>query len=128
MFRFLFFLIKITNFSPTMKFFLLFFSFIHITLANVPTSNFFPFGLSNGDDSLSRGDDNFSPTVYLDQNFYFFGRKYTELWLNTNGAMSFATQISEYTPTCAPLNVTFSMVAPFWYVLGYRFIRLVHNY
>uniref|UniRef100_A0A914EJY0 NIDO domain-containing protein n=1 Tax=Acrobeloides nanus TaxID=290746 RepID=A0A914EJY0_9BILA len=48
------------------------------------------------------------------ENFAYFGTNYSTLWVNTNGAFSFRTAISTFTPSCSPLNVTYSMVAPYW--------------
>uniref|UniRef100_A0A914E9J2 NIDO domain-containing protein n=1 Tax=Acrobeloides nanus TaxID=290746 RepID=A0A914E9J2_9BILA len=48
------------------------------------------------------------------ENFAYFGTNYSTLWVNTNGAFSFRTAISTFTPSCSPLNATYSMVAPYW--------------
>jgi alpha-tectorin len=92
----------------------LYFSIFQTILGFVPLDQFFPYGTNNGDTEQVRGDDNSSPQLALIQNFAYFGTNYSTLWVNTNGAFSFRTAISTFTPSCSPLNVTYSMVAPYW--------------
>lgn len=63
--------------------------------ANIPVSKFAPFGPENGDSLLPFGDDNCVGPISLKQNFTFFGRNRTELWLGTNGMIGFNS--------CAPI-------------------------
>lgn len=82
--------------------------------AIVPLSDFFPFGLSNGDAAVEHGDDNSSPPVPISIAFPFFNISHTTLWVNTNGVMSLAEAIREFTPTCTPVTADYRMVTPFW--------------
>jgi alpha-tectorin len=92
----------------------LYFSNFQTNLGFVPLDQFFPYGTNNGDAEQDRGDDNSSPMQNLTQKFAYFGTNYSTLWVNTNGAFSFRTEIKTFTPSCNPLNATYSMVAPFW--------------
>lgn len=93
----------------------LFFLFLWETQAEVPLSGFFPFGPSNGDATMMRGDDTSSPQIFLSSLYTFFGINQTFLWVNVNGAISFKSMINTYTPTCNAVQSSFSMMGPYWY-------------
>uniref|UniRef100_A0AC34RC93 Uncharacterized protein n=1 Tax=Panagrolaimus sp. JU765 TaxID=591449 RepID=A0AC34RC93_9BILA len=82
--------------------------------AKVDISNFFPFGIQNGDQILAAGDDTSSHRQYVNGDFPFFGVNTTNLYLNINGAISFLNPIRTYTPSCAPVSRNYSMIQPFW--------------
>ena len=98
---------------------LLFSTRILTLLATVPESKFFPFGEAAGDKILGIGDDNSSPKLYLAHSFPFFDEFHDSLWVNMNGAISFLSAISKYTPTCEPVDREYRMIAPFWLVCNY---------
>uniref|UniRef100_A0A914CR66 NIDO domain-containing protein n=1 Tax=Acrobeloides nanus TaxID=290746 RepID=A0A914CR66_9BILA len=45
---------------------------------------------------------------------WFFGLNQSFLWINANGAISFQSMITGYTPSCAPVIGEFSMISPYW--------------
>uniref|UniRef100_A0AC34FYW3 Uncharacterized protein n=1 Tax=Panagrolaimus sp. ES5 TaxID=591445 RepID=A0AC34FYW3_9BILA len=89
-------------------------TFLSQSNAIVDVASFFPFGVANGDTYLASGDDTSSAQQMLSTTFNFFNYSHTSLWVNVNGAISFANPISTYTPTCAPVPRNFSMISPFW--------------
>uniref|UniRef100_A0A914E0N5 NIDO domain-containing protein n=1 Tax=Acrobeloides nanus TaxID=290746 RepID=A0A914E0N5_9BILA len=60
---------------------------------------------------MVRSDDN-SSFISITPNFTFFG--YKQLWVNVNGAITFPTSVSTFTPSCSSLNGTYSIAALFW--------------
>uniref|UniRef100_A0A914QBN4 Uncharacterized protein n=1 Tax=Panagrolaimus davidi TaxID=227884 RepID=A0A914QBN4_9BILA len=80
----------------------------------VDIRSFFPFGVANGDQYLAAGDDTYSAEQPLTVPFNFFNFSHTSLWVNVNGAISFLSPITTYTPTCQPVSRDFRMVSPFW--------------
>uniref|UniRef100_A0AC34FLT9 NIDO domain-containing protein n=1 Tax=Panagrolaimus sp. ES5 TaxID=591445 RepID=A0AC34FLT9_9BILA len=82
--------------------------------AIVEVEDFFPFGVSNGDEYLESGDDTSSPEQSLSIAFPFFGYNHSSLWVNVNGAISFNAPIHAYTPRCAPVHHEYRMISPFW--------------
>uniref|UniRef100_A0A914XYT1 Uncharacterized protein n=1 Tax=Panagrolaimus superbus TaxID=310955 RepID=A0A914XYT1_9BILA len=63
---------------------------------------------------MPRDDDRSSVGQNLTIAFPFFDALFSQLWVNINGAMSFLSPISKYTPACAPVQRAFSMISPFW--------------
>ena len=59
-------------------------------------------------------DDGSSPQIKLTTALKFFNETYQTLWVNINGAISFNSVISKYTPECKPLTATMAMISPFW--------------
>uniref|UniRef100_A0AC35G110 Uncharacterized protein n=1 Tax=Panagrolaimus sp. PS1159 TaxID=55785 RepID=A0AC35G110_9BILA len=82
--------------------------------AVVEITDFFPFGVSHGDQYLESGDDTSSAKQNLLISFPFFGYNHSSLWVNVNGAISFNAPINRYTPTCAPVHHEYRMISPFW--------------
>ena len=80
----------------------------------VPLDVFFPFGFSNGDDALPRDDDRSSVKVRIPSAFPFMKNNESEIYVNINGAISFASEISVYTPRCGPLDTENRMIAVYW--------------
>jgi hypothetical protein len=83
---------------------------------NVPSTEFFPFGVENGDINLrpSNLDDGSSNQLQLSIAFPFFNFLHDSLWVNINGAISFRSAISDYTPICHAVTQKYSMIAPYW--------------
>jgi len=76
--------------------------------------------LDFGTNVLARGDDTSSAEidvtpVFGASGFFFFGRHYTSLFVNTNGSVSFGGPIGTYTPSPFPFPACSTpMVAPWW--------------
>ncbi|KAI1707224.1 nidogen-like domain-containing protein [Ditylenchus destructor] len=82
--------------------------------SGISLDRFLPYGTTHGDTEMERGDDTGSPALQLSVPFPFFDTLYSTLWVNVNGAISFAKQISKYTPVCGPVEREYSSIAPFW--------------
>ncbi|KAI1699189.1 nidogen-like domain-containing protein [Ditylenchus destructor] len=89
-------------------------AWLSFALAIVPLKHFFPHGTSMRDKKLERGDDTSSEEFQLKMPFHFFGQAYHSLWVNVNGAISFASPIATFTPECGPVNREFSAIGPYW--------------
>ena len=75
-------------------------SFLSVTSSPITI----PFGLSHGDTSAptSSVDGNFNNI--FPQSFPFFGRRWDNLWVSTNGYVTFDTNFTVYSPTDFPLR------------------------
>lgn len=93
---------------------LIWLSIAHQFNAAVPVSSFLPFGLNVGDTRVPTGDDNSAGPVSLRTAFPFFSNRESVVYVNTNGGVSFAQGISQFTPTCGALSTSSRMVAAFW--------------
>lgn len=80
----------------------------------VRLSDFYPYGVSNGDTVLPAGDDGDSGSISISTPFPYFNRNHNSLYVNINGAISFVTAVGQYTPAAFPLNDQRPMIAPFW--------------
>jgi MYXO-CTERM domain-containing protein len=73
--------------------------------------------LDFGTDSLARGDDSISVAVDLTPAFPsgidYFGTRYTELYVNTNGNLSFVEALSTFTPDAFP-QTSRPIIAAWW--------------
>ncbi|CAH3035734.1 unnamed protein product [Porites lobata] len=76
--------------------------------------NFYPFGESEGDKVVTPNDDGSSGEVSISFPFPFFGQEHDSLFINTNGVISFLTNVYQYTPDRFPLGDRRRLVAPFW--------------
>lgn len=56
--------------------------------------------------------DGFLGPINLGFTFTLYGKEYSQVWINTNGNLTFEAGYSPYTPTGFPFNVP--MVAGFW--------------
>ncbi|XP_033100056.1 protein mesh-like isoform X2 [Anneissia japonica] len=74
----------------------------------------FPFGEAEGDNAVPTNDDGSSGIIYLSTLFPFFDHNHDFLYVNTNGVISFLTQVSQFTPDPFPLDGDRRVVAPFW--------------
>ncbi|HEY0109984.1 MAG TPA: nidogen-like domain-containing protein, partial [Fibrella sp.] len=61
---------------------------------------------------VARGDDNSTAVIPLGFTFNLYGTPYTQVYINTNGNVSFGTAVSTYSSTGFPANT--AMLAPFW--------------
>jgi hypothetical protein len=80
--------------------------------AQVPVNEFYSFGSAAGDQALARQDDA-STRFNIDFDFPFFGQLYRQVFLSTNGIITFGTGTSAYRPTPFPL-VGMPSVAAYW--------------
>lgn len=83
---------------------LLSFYFWVIAVNALPLDKFVPFGLNN-DDTTNQGSD-------LRLDLRFFGRRYNRVWINNNGAISFAERSSHPLPDCSSPRA--AVITPFW--------------
>lgn len=59
--------------------------------SSIPTTDFFPFGRTNGDTQLPAGRGTFVEVPFTTENiFNFFRSPYNKLFVNNNGAISFS--------------------------------------
>lgn len=81
---------------------------------STPTSNPDPSSpgvTSSGD--VPPNDDSYSPQVDLGFQINFYGRKYTQVFVNNNGNLTFDYALSQYTPQDIT-QLGYPMIAPFW--------------
>ncbi|XP_070567838.1 sushi domain-containing protein 2-like isoform X2 [Ptychodera flava] len=74
---------------------------------------FYPYGPEVGDNNNSINDDESSGEIFISIPFPFFDQDHDSLWVNTNGIISFLSEVRQYTPDPFPL-VGRRVVAPFW--------------
>ncbi|XP_022783567.1 sushi domain-containing protein 2-like isoform X2 [Stylophora pistillata] len=90
-------------------------AFYNILLSKaVVLPNFYPFGVSEGDQLVPTNDDGSSGKIPISIPFPFFDENQNSLFVNTNGVISFLVQVSQYTPDSFPLGNDRRLVAPFW--------------
>jgi hypothetical protein len=71
-----------------------------------------------GETGLPRMDD--SPPRFVDVStvfsggLNFYGKTYTELYVNYNGSITFGSGLSKYSPTAITGNSTIPIIAPYW--------------
>ncbi|CAG2188575.1 unnamed protein product [Mytilus edulis] len=82
--------------------------------ANVQISEFFPFGSGTKDTLLHPNDDGSSPVQNISVVFEFFSEHRKQLFVNTNGLVSFKNSISKFTPKPFPNIGALVVLAPFW--------------
>ncbi|XP_072524060.1 uncharacterized protein [Salminus brasiliensis] len=86
----------------------------------IGTPLFYPFGLAAGDTVNPRSDDGSSSVIYLQSPFSFFGRSYSQLYVNNNGHLTFNQTWDNYAPTQFDIYSGRDMIAPFWADLDNR--------
>ncbi|XP_070567840.1 protein mesh-like isoform X2 [Ptychodera flava] len=74
---------------------------------------FYPYGPEVGDNVNLINDDRSSGEIFISIPFPFFDQDHDSLWVNTNGIISFLSEVSQYTPDPFPLEGR-RVVAPFW--------------
>uniref|UniRef100_A0A3Q3BFA2 NIDO domain-containing protein n=1 Tax=Kryptolebias marmoratus TaxID=37003 RepID=A0A3Q3BFA2_KRYMA len=77
-----------------------------ITLLSLTFSIFFM--------NCSHSDDGSSPQILLLHPFVYFGRSYSQIYVNHNGHLTFEAPWSSYVPQRFPMNGTRDIIAPFW--------------
>ncbi|XP_062583134.1 protein mesh-like [Saccostrea cucullata] len=80
----------------------------------VRVSDFYPFGEDVGDTTMPENDDGSSPNISISAKFPFFNHQHDQLIVSTNGAISFLTPVSQYTPDPFPLDGDRRLITPFW--------------
>ncbi|XP_067851680.1 sushi, nidogen and EGF-like domain-containing protein 1 isoform X2 [Heptranchias perlo] len=81
---------------------------------SVPLSDFYPFGLENGDSVNAKVDDGGSGLLEISLSFPFFGERHSGLYVNNNGIISFLKEVSQFTPVAFPISNDRRVVAAFW--------------
>ncbi|CAC5407372.1 unnamed protein product [Mytilus coruscus] len=81
---------------------------------NVPISDFFSFGQSAKDTMLHPNDDESSSVQTISVVFEFFSEHRKQLFVNTNGLISFRNAIRTFTPEPFPKIGARIVLAPFW--------------
>ncbi|CAK0777938.1 hypothetical protein CCP2SC5_70048 [Azospirillaceae bacterium] len=71
-----------------------------------------------GENVLEPGDDGSSDridvrSIFGNSGLNFFGHRYTSLYVNINGSITFNSPLSSYTPSALD-NASFPIIAPFW--------------
>ncbi|XP_077984790.1 protein mesh-like [Glandiceps talaboti] len=74
----------------------------------------YPYGVEVGDFLTERSDDGSSGEILLSIPFPFFDYNHHSLWVNTNGVISFLTNVWHFQPAAFPLANDIRLVAPFW--------------
>ncbi|XP_061189929.1 protein mesh-like [Saccostrea echinata] len=77
-------------------------------------SEFYAFGEKQGDTTMDANDDGSSPFISISTKFPFFNNLHDQLIVSTNGAISFLTPVSQYTPDPFPLDGDRRLITPFW--------------
>uniref|UniRef100_A0A672ICA7 NIDO domain-containing protein n=1 Tax=Salarias fasciatus TaxID=181472 RepID=A0A672ICA7_SALFA len=62
----------------------------------------------------SRSDNGNSPRIHLSQPFVYFGRSYSQIYVNHNGHLTFTAPWRSFTPQRFPINGSRDVIAPFW--------------
>uniref|UniRef100_A0A673NDR0 NIDO domain-containing protein n=1 Tax=Sinocyclocheilus rhinocerous TaxID=307959 RepID=A0A673NDR0_9TELE len=76
------------------------------------TGPFYSFG--TGDTVNGLIDDGSSSVIYLQQTFIFFGQTYNQIYVNSNGHLTFDGEWYSYTPYQFPAYGGKDLIAPFW--------------
>lgn len=80
----------------------------------VKLNGFFPFGTSQLDNIVEPGDDISSMRIDLDVPIVFYNLSYNSLYVNTNGHVSFVSQVPDYRPdSILPLGLDSPLIAVF---------------
>ncbi|XP_077056392.1 sushi, nidogen and EGF-like domain-containing protein 1 [Siphateles boraxobius] len=80
----------------------------------------YPFGSASGDTRNPRVDDGSSSVVPLLSPFLFFGRTYQQIYVNSNGHLTFNQPSYQYIPYSFPANVSEYIIAGLWTDLDNR--------
>ncbi|CAD5126546.1 unnamed protein product [Dimorphilus gyrociliatus] len=75
---------------------------------------FYPYGNGTTDQVVPSNDDDSSGQVSLSIPIKFFDDIFNTVFVNTNGAISFTVEVSQYTPDAFPLADGRQLIAPFW--------------
>ncbi|KAK3092564.1 hypothetical protein FSP39_004468 [Pinctada imbricata] len=78
----------------------------------VPDQLFFPYGTDVGDSVLTPGDDISSDEIFLQTPIVFYNQRYGSIFVNSNGHVSFETELPVYQPTLT-LPLGYKVIAAF---------------
>ncbi|XP_072530588.1 alpha-tectorin-like [Salminus brasiliensis] len=81
---------------------------------NTTTGPFYLFGVRAGDIVNGKIDDGGSPVISLLQSFTFFGKTYSQVFVNNNGHLTFDQAWNSFTPYQFPANGGRDLIAAFW--------------
>ncbi|KAL7869919.1 hypothetical protein AOLI_G00139070 [Acnodon oligacanthus] len=79
-----------------------------------PTPVFYPFGSGAGDTFSPPSDDGSSSAINLQRLFSFFGRTYTQLYVNNNGYLTFDKSSRSFIPIHFSVYSGSDIIAPLW--------------
>ncbi|XP_012562132.2 sushi domain-containing protein 2 [Hydra vulgaris] len=85
---------------------------VNIVGGVIKIADFYPFGSSTNDQMLQRVDDA-STKISISFNYPFFGSIYQEVYLSTNGIITFGASNTDYRPKPYPLT-SMQSVAAYW--------------
>ncbi|RNA04016.1 sushi domain-containing 2-like [Brachionus plicatilis] len=80
---------------------------------NFTNSIFYESGSKYGDSVIQKNDDFYEGPIGVSKNFSFFGKYISEIFINTNGLISFLQPITEYSPIPFP-TYNYISIAGFW--------------
>ncbi|XP_048259530.1 nidogen-1-like [Haliotis rufescens] len=84
-----------------------------LNVSGVPKKLFYPFGSEASDFVLQQGDDVSSNEFALNTSIAFFDQYYRTLYINSNGHLSFLTELPGYRPSLI-LPIGFNVIAAFF--------------
>ncbi|XP_038135733.1 uncharacterized protein LOC119779945, partial [Cyprinodon tularosa] len=73
-----------------------------------------------GGNKSSRSDDGSSPKITLLKSFKYFGKSYSQIYVNHNGHLTFEASWSSYSPEQFPIDGGRDIIAPYWTDLDNR--------
>lgn len=85
-----------------------------VLCSGISLSELYPFNSTYGDQLTPTIDDGGSDKVKLKRTFKFFGKNYTNLYVNNNGILTFKDKLDTYKPQPFPSKENRSIIAPFW--------------
>ncbi|XP_062583136.1 protein mesh-like [Saccostrea cucullata] len=97
-----------------MLYLLISWTIFHVPVESLSVSDFYSFGGINGDTLMAKNDDGSSPNVSITTKFPYFNHQHDKLIVSTNGAISFLTPVSQFTPDPFPLDGDRRLITPFW--------------
>ncbi|XP_013409259.1 protein mesh-like isoform X1 [Lingula anatina] len=74
----------------------------------------YPHGTTEGDAVAPKNDDGSTGMIHITVEFPYFDSLHTSLYVDTNGAISFLREVSQYTPDAFPLGNNWRLITPFW--------------
>ncbi|XP_013386084.1 nidogen-1 isoform X2 [Lingula anatina] len=79
----------------------------------VPREDLYPFGPSNGDKVLRKGDDVSSKEIPLDIDIGFFNKRHRSIFVNSNGHLSFVTELPRHKSDLILPRIGYEVIAVF---------------
>ncbi|XP_033100069.1 sushi domain-containing protein 2-like [Anneissia japonica] len=74
----------------------------------------FPFGTAVGDSAVPTSNNGSSGLISISTLFPFYDHNHDSLYVNTDGAISFLSEVSQYSSDPFPLDGDRRLIAPFW--------------